>query len=156
MVTFEKSGAQEYRLLYYAGGDLSIYEAHLLQLGSSLFLDVAPEDAAFEQLVENQSYTHQLVTVHTFHRIRLEGDKLDSAYFNAFWLRDKIEAKEISLTLSNPGSGGYLLTASTEELQELVAQYADEPGAFEPLDEFHRLPDEAGKVKQNPGDKEEP
>ncbi|MEO1021243.1 MAG: hypothetical protein AAFW89_01750 [Bacteroidota bacterium] len=68
--------------------------------------------------------------VHTFSRIRLDGNDLSIQFFEDSWLEDQIDNNRIRIKHEST-EDGILVTASTKELQRFVNKYADEEDAFD-------------------------
>ena len=131
--TFRRVGDKSYDLIYTEGGVPARFDAHLVQLGESLFLDTYPG----EPDIKNDFYLIHLVPAHTFSRIQIEGDILRYAMLDLDWLRRMISEKKVSIAHEQV-DGGVLLTASTTELQEFFIKYADDDKAFPDPTELHR------------------
>lgn len=150
--TFEQTAGPGY-LLTVTGSDEDpedpmVFEAHLMELGSHRFLDVSLHD-----LDGLDRFGPHLVPAHSFYRLAIEADALQMVALDEGWLRDKIEAGEITIkhefvrapSRFGPGTEElFVLTASTEELQAFVTRHADDPEAFRttgkwpPMWELHR------------------
>lgn len=109
------------------------FEAHLVQLGSSRFLDVYPE----EPELRNDTYKFHLIPAHSISRIWLEGDVLRVGPLDEDWLRRMINEKKVQIAHERLNKN-LVLTAPTAELQKLVVRYADDPKAFPEPAEFGR------------------
>ncbi|MCX7824485.1 MAG: hypothetical protein N2689_02895 [Verrucomicrobiae bacterium] len=126
--TFEKSGDKLYTLTTTAKGVPAKFEARLVRLGKHLFLDTYPEEPDFE----NGLYKIHLIRVHYFWKVALKGDTLEIGPLNLGWLMRMIDEKKIAVRHETYGDDKpiILLTASTKDLQALIARYADDPEAF--------------------------
>jgi len=112
------------------------FEARLVRIGNYLFIDLFPE----EPEIEDDLYKIHLLPVHTILRVWLEGDALSMAMLDHDWLKKEIEGGRIRIA-HEPWDDGksILLTASSKELQGLVAQYAEDRNAFpEPEEPLRR------------------
>ena len=112
------------------------FEARLVRIGNYLFIDLFPE----EPEIEDDLYKIHLLPVHTILRVWLEGDALSMAMLDHDWLMTEIEGGRIRIAHERWDDGkNILLTASSRELQDLVAEYAENPKAFpEPEERLHR------------------
>lgn len=122
---FEKSSKPSYRLVIADNTEMSLFDAHLLQLGSHRFLDLYPRTGSLDETFHGS----HLLPVHTFYKVSFEGDSLQLVPMALDWLEEMIEAGSIQVAHAWP-EGDLLLTASTRELQELVLLFADDPAAF--------------------------
>lgn len=122
---FERSGRQRYRAIVANNEELSIFEAHLLKLGSHRFLDLLPREEDSDDTFRGL----HLVPSHTFYKVEADGVGVRFVALNPDWLEEGLARGhlEISHTWINDH---LVLTASTRELQDLVLAIVDDPGAF--------------------------
>jgi len=102
------------------------FDGHLVRLGGSLFLDLYPKAVSFK---DETAIAEDLFIffrpVHTLYRIRVEGDALAVDFLDDGWLKEKIKEKKLTVRQEDVARG-YVLTASTQELQEMVTQLVPE------------------------------
>ena len=112
------------------------FDARLVRLGDTLFLDLYPDYVAQKQkkLIELDGSIF-LQRVHTFYSVSIESDRLTLAYLDDSWVNRMIEQNTLS---TGPKSGDFLLTAGTRELQQLLIEHAHNPEAFGSIDAFIR------------------
>ena len=122
---FEKSSGQGYLLTITEPKGSGTFDAHLLQLGTHQFLDLYPRA---ENLNDTFHDSH-LVPVHTFFKVIFAAETLQLVPMNPDWLEERIEKGDVKVAHASR-EGDLLLTAPTEELQELVLAFADDPAAF--------------------------
>jgi len=119
--TFLKSGGQGYDVLMREKeGSACLLSVKLGQLGKYWFLDSSPGE-------KNSDY--HLLPTHVITRIWLKGDTLKTASLEGDYLKDSITSGNLKVTHALDGSD-VLLTASTEELQQLVLRLAENEAAF--------------------------
>ena len=119
--TFLKSGGGGYDVLVRGkDGSVQLLSAKLGQLGGSWFLDSSPGEI-------NNDY--HLLPAHVITRIWLSGDTLKTASLEGDYLKDSITSGKLTVSHALSGSD-VLLTASTEELQQLVLLLAENEAAF--------------------------
>jgi hypothetical protein len=99
------------------------------KLGNSQFVDSYP--AA-------QGIDHHLIRAHIISKIRLEKDSLWVASLESDWLKKMSSAGSLQIQ-HVMRDNEIILTASTEELQQFVLRYADDPGAFAKADVYARM-----------------
>ncbi len=128
---FMKSGDKAYELVVTENGAPAKFDAHLVQLGAFQFLDLYPR----EPDLENDFYKFP---VHTFSRIWIEEDAMRLSMLDNDWLEDMIEQEKVSIAHER-SEEGLLVTAPTEDLQQLVVQYAEDEKAFPQPGEMRRL-----------------
>ncbi len=115
------------------------YNARLVRLGEYLFLDVYPDKKAVDTLMEAKPVWYLLPT-HTFYRVQLNGDAVTVSLVD-----DELVTKSEPSTLAHEeigaedGENGYLLTASSAELQAGLAKRAGDEKIYLKLGEFRRL-----------------
>jgi hypothetical protein len=127
--TFEAGKEKEYTLIVKEreGGQETSgeFEAHLLRLGGSWFIDFFPEDNSGE----DEFHRIHFFRGHSIARVELGQDSMQMAFLNANWLRARLEEKSID-TPYVKADGSVLLTGTTEEVQELADLYANDEKAF--------------------------
>jgi hypothetical protein len=127
--TFEQSTAKDDKLVVMEkeGGKETFgeFEAHLVQLGGSWFLDFFPKSIQ----EGDQFFRIHFLRGHSITRVEIGERSMHIAFFSAGWLKARIEEKSID-TPHEKADGSLLLTGTTEEVQELVFLHADDEGAF--------------------------
>jgi len=112
------------------------YNAHLVRLGESLFLDVYPDKKAVDGLMESKPVWYLLPT-HTFYRLQLSGDAVTVSLVDDELVR---EASGPALAHQKvTDEDGYLLTASPTEMQAQLKRRAGDESIYVKLGEFRRL-----------------
>lgn len=122
---FEKSSKGSYRLTLVDEDEMSLFDAHLLELGPHRFLDLYPRTGSLDDSFRGL----HLLPVHTFYKVAFEGGSLKLIALDIDWLEEEIETGRIEVAHAWP-EGDLLLTASTEELQELVVMLVNDSEAF--------------------------
>jgi hypothetical protein len=115
-------------------GEPAAFEAHLVRLGKSAFMDIVPKDAP---MVKNSFYLMQMVPVHTLWRISIKKNEVRLAMLDDDWFEKMIEQKKVTIGYAD-SEGRYILTASTEELQQFVVHYGKDAESFTPPLVLHR------------------
>jgi len=131
---FELLEEDAYRLIITEDGEASNFVAHLLRLEDHTFLDLFPEELEHG----NGWYQFHFLPVHTFFRLSLEGDKLELAFLDPEWLKDRSKAGELQL-YHEFRDDQIILTASTEELQKFVLAHVEEAFDKEDIGVMSRL-----------------
>lgn len=131
--TFEAGAEKEYTLVVKeTDGERvtsSEFEAYLMRLGGSWFIDISPKNNS----EEDEFYRAHFVRVHSIARLELGQDSMQMAFLNASWLGARIAEKSID-TPHEKADESLLLTGTTEEVQELAYLYSNDERAFaEPL-----------------------
>ncbi len=129
--TFAQASANSYTVSYYEyaeksipgkrqAGDSATYVVHLGKIGEHWFFDSYP--------IKNAS-NHHLLSTHIFSQMSLEADTLRFAPLEADWLSKMIKAGTIKISHTMKDDD-IILTASTEELQELMRTIGGNSEAF--------------------------
>jgi tetratricopeptide (TPR) repeat protein len=130
--TFKKLGDNAYEVIFPGDEEGSSYKSqvHLARLGKFLFLDAYPDKSDSDE--EKQNKTPQpfpQIGVHVFGRIWIEKDLLRIALLDEEWVKNMAEKKKLTLGYASTRNET-VLTASTDELQKLALQYAEDTKAF--------------------------
>jgi len=127
--TFEAGTEKEYKLVVKeTDGERetsSEFEAHLMRLGGSWFIDFFPKNNSGE----DEFYRVHFVRGHSIARVELGQDSMQLAFLSASWLNARIDEKSID-TPHEKADESLLLTGTTEEVQELAYFYANDEKAF--------------------------
>ena len=123
--TFEKSSDNGYRLIYSSNGKAANFDARLLRLGKTQFLDLFPE----KMETGNDFSRAHFIPTHTFYRATIEGSFLRLWTLDPDKLKKKLDAGTLKLA-HETSDDGLLLTASTEELQRFMLNVLDDADAF--------------------------
>lgn len=129
-----QSGDSVYDIIYSQEGVPAKFEGHLARLNNKLFLDTYPEDPE----IKNDFYKTHLIPAHMFSEIEINGDSLQFAVLDDQWLGDQLDSGSVNIGQVRI-EGDIILTASTDDLQNFVAKYADNEDAFPNPAVYHRL-----------------
>jgi hypothetical protein len=132
---FEKTGEKAFKLVYTVDGKSGEFEAHLLKLGNTLFLDLYPDGKGLDELNRNDFYKSHLIPGHTFAKVTRIEPSVQMAFLNPDWLKELLEQNPKAIRHEKV-SDRIVLTASTKELQEFVLKNVNTKDAFggEPSD----------------------
>jgi hypothetical protein len=137
------------------GYDLSVsvkdytasYQAYLVKVGDSLFLDLLPNglqtpeirtgsDAKSQQSPEEEAGSNvqmlsllHYVPSHSIWRARLNGNELEIATLDEDWVTQQVQEKTLGLRYETV-QDTTVLTASPEELREFLLKHAHDDKAF--------------------------
>ena len=123
---FEKQGENGYRLIYTNDGKTGEFEARLLKLGGTLFLDFYPDEAGLKDLTRNDFYKSHLVPAHSFAKVMQIEPTLQMALLDPDWVKKLLEKNPGAIAHGQVAEDRIVLTAPTKELQKFVVQYAKE------------------------------
>lgn len=101
------------------------FEAHLMRLGGSWFIDFFPKN----NIGEDEFHRIHFLRGHSIARIELRQDSMQIAFLSTNWLSARIEEKSID-TPHEKANGSLLLTGTIEEVQELAYFYGNDEKAF--------------------------
>ena len=118
---FEKWGNKKYIMMVKGkDGDTTVYNAELGKLGTTWFLDLYPGG-------KRNDYAD--MPTHMIARMDLGKDTMRMAMLEGDWMEKMIESGK--LTISHwRNNREMVLTASTDELQKVVIQYANDEKAY--------------------------
>jgi len=122
-----------YTLVSDQGGSEARFAAVLFQVGGAAFLDIYPDAPE----TENTFYMDHLLRVHNILKVEMEADTLWVQDFDAEWLHDAINKKQVRVP-NVPLDGAILLTGTTNELQSFVTKYAKSREAYSEPAKFIR------------------
>ncbi len=104
------------------------FSVHVVKLAGNYFLDFYLEDYCDGDNMD--LYSFHIIPVHTFAKLRVEGDRLLINWFDQEWLQELVEENKIRIRHENNGDF-ILLTAKPDELQKFVIKYVNSEDAFE-------------------------
>jgi hypothetical protein len=130
-MTIRQSDQNCYNIISYnlRKGDTTLFEAQLGSIGKSWFVD---------SYIARKMRNEYVIPVHSFSKIWLNKDTLYYATLNGDQLNKMIAKGELTIPHINYG-GDILLTASTEQLQQLVMLLADDERVFDKTEILIRL-----------------
>src|SRR5580765_3114056 len=135
---FEKAGDTEYKFVYTEDdGKTGQFEAHLLKLGNTKFLDFFPDESGIEDMNRSGFYKVHLLRTHSFLKVMQIEPALQMAPLDLKWLREFLGKNPNAIRHHKIGEGDeaqIVLLASTPELREFVEKHLKTKGAFgEPI-----------------------
>lgn len=131
---FEKAGDTEYKFVYTEDdGKIGRFEAHLLKLGNTRFLDFFPDEAGIEEMNRSGFYKVHLLRTHSFLKVTRIEPTLQMAPLDLKWLREFLGKNPKAIRHHKIGEGDetqIVLTDSTAELRKFVEDHLKTEGAF--------------------------
>jgi len=106
------------------------YIAFLARIGKHLYFDYYPADRKEDEKIDEFFGAH-LVKMHTSYRVEILNDgsfeliQLDESYVTKL-----IDEKKIRISHETDADDNTVITASTQELQQYLLKYGDEPSAY--------------------------
>ena len=108
----------------------SLYYGFLVKLGQKYYMDYYPAETVAMQHY-NDFYKSHYVKMHTAYSIRfLKNDEFELKQFDEKFMRELVENKKIRIRHEIRDDGTFVVTASTEELQQYIMKYSDVPEAY--------------------------
>ena len=109
---------RQYHLVYITEGSGSLYQATLVDIAKTRYLDVYSRDPS------RRPDIHYLPT-HSLWKVSLEGDSFKVIGMNEGWLKEQID-KKVPLFPAVKVEDDVVLTGNTSELQEFVRGYSEQ------------------------------
>jgi len=101
------------------------FSAHLFRLNNQLYFDFYPNG----KIGSNDLIDASIVLSHSLAKITYTGTHIKMQWFNEVWFEQLLNQNKIRIK-NEKVEGGYLLTASTAELQKFIIKYGNDPQAF--------------------------
>jgi hypothetical protein len=131
---FEQAGDTEYKFVYTEDdGKTGQFEAHLLKLGNTKFLDFFPDESGLEDMNRSGFYKVHLLRTHSFLKVMQIEPALQMAPLDLKWLREFLGKNPKAIRHHKIGEGDeaqIVLIASTPELRKFVEKHLRTEGAF--------------------------
>lgn len=121
MIISRIPGAQQdkqYHLVYITEGSGAVYQATLVDIAKTRYLDIYSRDSSRRPEVH-------FVPTHSIWKITVEGDSLKVISMNEEWLKEQVD-KRIPQFPAMKVEDDVVLTAGTTELQEFVRGYSEQ------------------------------
>jgi hypothetical protein len=115
----------------------SHFEGHLFRLGPDSFMDLYPTSVPSG----SEFYLLHFFRCHTVAKVDLSADRLEMKFVSAAWLAKQIKAGTVTASYTKSGEI-LLLTATTDEMQELLYLNVSGEETFERALVFERVRDE--------------
>jgi len=134
---FRKAGDKKYQMrLLDREAKEGRFEAHLVRLEGMMFLDIFPDTNALEDMQD--FYKMHILPAHTFMKVDQIDPNLQLRMMNADGVSDILKA-DPNLLKHEQVNDGIVLTASTEQLQKFMVEYANVKDVFGEATEMKRL-----------------
>ena len=120
-------------LVTYKDKDGKLTEQHiafLVKLGKHLYFDYFPVYQKIEEKMDDFFQAH-FVKMHTSFRVEIKSDgSFELSQLDESYVTKLIEEKKIRISHEKDSYGDFVITATTEELQQYIIKYGDEPAAY--------------------------
>lgn len=106
--------------------DSVLLEARIGRISDTYYMDITVSDIFRDVNFEN----YHLFPVHTFSKIKIEGDNLNIELFKSDWISDLIQENRVRIKHETIGEN-VLITASSKELNKFIEKYGNDEEAYE-------------------------
>ena len=112
------------------GNFKTTYYAFLVKLGKYYYMDYYPAEEIERESADDFFASHY-VPMHSIYRIKFsDNNSLDIQRLDGDYLKNLIKNKKIRIKHEEMEDGSFVITASTEELQQYLIKYSDVPEAY--------------------------
>jgi len=106
------------------------YIGFLARIGKHLYFDYFPADKKGNK-TGDEFFTSHFVKMHTSYRVNISKDgSFELSQLDELYVTKLINEKKIRISHEKDANGNIVITASTDELQQYIIKYSDEPGAY--------------------------
>jgi hypothetical protein len=106
------------------------YIAFLARIGKHLYFDYYPADKKEDEKIDEFFGAH-LVKMHTSYRVEILNDgSFELSQLDESYITKLIDEKKIRISHETDADDNTVITASTQELQQYLLKYGDEPSAY--------------------------
>lgn len=105
------------------------YIAFLARIGKYLYFDFYPAEKSTDK-TPDEFYMQHYIKLHTSYRVTLTKTGFEMNQVDEGFLSNLLDQKKVRIKYETDPDGNKVITASTEELQQYLNKYADEPGLF--------------------------
>ena len=97
-------------------------------IGTNRFVELLPQRPS--GIHTKSFFGSHFIQLRSFWKVSLEGNNLTLTSMSSQWMDTMLKQNKLTIAHERPEGGLLFLTASTPELQEFIAAYANDPGAF--------------------------
>jgi len=116
---------------YLINSDDQKYIVFLARIGKYLYFDYYPLESEVQQKAD-EFYMQHMIKRHFSYRVDIiNKDRFELSQLDGDFLENLIKQKKIRIRHEIDGDGSIIITAPTEELQQYILKYGDDPGAYE-------------------------
>lgn len=106
------------------------YIAFLARIGKHLYFDYFPADKKEDQNIDEFFAAH-FVKMHTSYRVEISNDgSFEISQLDEGYVTKLIDEKKIRISHETDADDNMVITATTQELQQYLLKYGDEPSAY--------------------------
>ena len=115
--------------LFDSDGDRSI--GFLARIGNHLYFDFYPLLSEVQEKADEFFMGH-LIRRHTVYRVNIKSkDSFELNQLDGEFLENLIKQNKVRIRHETDSDGNIIITAPTEELQQYIIKYGNEPGAYQ-------------------------
>jgi hypothetical protein len=108
----------------------SIYYAFLVKLGKYYYMDYYPTSTNEKKSADDFFAAHY-IPMHNIYRIKFSSNRsFEIQRFDAGYMEKLIRNRQVRIKHEVMEDGDFVITASTEELQQYLIKYSDTPEAY--------------------------
>jgi len=101
------------------------FDVNLFRINGALYADFFPRELT--ALTDSRMAVENFFTVHTLARIQVRNKQLHISWLGADYMKGMIEDKRVRIKYRYvPGASRLLLTASSQDLTEMIERYGDQ------------------------------
>ena len=116
---------------YLISGDDEKYIVFLARIGKHLYFDYYPVGSEVQQKAD-EFYMQHMIKRHFSYRVDIiNKDRFELSQLDGDFLENLINQKKIRIRHEINSDGSIIITAPTEELQQYILKYGDDPGAIQ-------------------------
>jgi len=105
------------------------YIAFLARIGRHIYFDYYPAEKKTDKKGD-EFFTSHFIKMHTSYRVDISTAGFELNQLDESYVTKLIDEKKIRISNEKDADGNTIITASTEELQQYILKYGDEPGAY--------------------------
>jgi hypothetical protein len=118
-----------YWIKYTEGTSSVRFNAIMFKVGEKKYMDLRLDPGSDWFGCLNTGFVTHLLLVHSLARIEIKVDSIKVSFLRWPWVKEKLEKNEINLAHEDE-AGGYVITASTDELRKFIQNSCDLPEVF--------------------------
>lgn len=119
-----------YLITYQDGAAPERYIAFLARIGKHFYFDYFPADKKTDEKLDD-FFTAHFVKMHTSYRVDIFKDgSFELSQLDESFVTNLIKEKKTRISHETDADDNIIITASTQELQQYLIKYGDEPAAY--------------------------
>ncbi|MFI5203751.1 MAG: hypothetical protein ACHQF2_04580 [Flavobacteriales bacterium] len=131
--TYETNNDSSYHVTYSEKDKRIDFIAHVVRIDKQYYMDLSPTSVTKENYLDHLLH----MPVHAIFKMELEKNQLRLYDMNQSWIENEIKKGKVKLTHVRSEEGMFLITASSEELQQFISKH--HKNAFSGVMELERI-----------------